>query len=149
MKFYLFDTMRTCCLLQLVLLAVFFVSVSVTRADIITFQYEGELTKVDSSLGGTFFVGDSFSGTYTFDSDTPPTVEYSWFFDYPNAIIDMSFNSGNFMASADNGSMSEDYFDAVTSFFYAYSESISSPAIAGLDPNYMSLGGIQTMGVHQ
>ncbi len=139
MKFYLFGTMRTYFLMQLVLLTVFFVSVPTIRADIITFQYKGELTKVDSSLGGTFSVGDSFKGTYTFDSDTPSVNHYEWF-DYPNAIIDMSFNSGNFFASANNGSMSEDYFDAVTSFFSAYSESISSPSIAGLDPNYMSLG---------
>ena len=110
------------------------------RADIITFQYEGELTDVDAQLEGTFSVGDSFAGTYTFNSDTPVDDAFIAYFEYPNTIIDISFNSGNFMASANNGSMSEDYFDAVTSFFSVYSESISSPSIAGLDPNYISLG---------
>ena len=139
MKFYLFGTMRTCFLMQLVLLAVFFVSVSVARADIITFQYEGELTDVDALLEGTFSVGDSFAGTYTFNSDTPINGDFGAYYEYPNAIIDMSFNSGNFMASADNGTMAEDYFDRVTADFYIFSESISSPSINGLNPNYMLL----------
>jgi hypothetical protein len=116
MKSYLFGTIRTRFLKQLILLPIFFVSAPAIQADIITFRYEGELTHVDAPLEETFSVGNSFSGTYTFDSDTPP-VDGLAYVEYPNAIIDMSFNSGNFMASADNGSMSEDYFDAVSSFF--------------------------------
>ncbi len=138
MKFYLFGTMRTCFLLQLVLLAVFFFSAPAIQADIITFQYEGELTSVDAPLEGTFSVGDSYSGTYTFDSDTPVNDSFAYF-EYPNAIIDMSFNSGNFMASANSGDMSENYFDRETSLFSTDFKSISSSSIAGLDLNTMFL----------
>jgi len=135
MKSYLFGTIRTRFLKQLILLPVFFVSAPVIQADIITFRYEGELIHVDAPLEETFSVGNSFSGTYTFDSDTPPVDDGLAYVEYPNAIIDMSFNSGNFMASADNGSMSEDYFDAVSSFFTIDFESPSSTSIAGLNPH--------------
>ncbi len=113
MKFYLFGTMRTCFLMQLVLLAVFFVSVSVARADIITFQYDGELTEVDAPLEGTFSVGGSFSGTYSFTLDVPPD-EFG--FNYGHFIYDavtaMTFRSNGFMASANTGYISIDFEDA-------------------------------------
>jgi hypothetical protein len=47
---------------------------STVVAAMITFQFGGVVTSVDDrngALGGTVNVGDPFSGTYTFDSDTP------------------------------------------------------------------------------
>ncbi len=138
MKFYLFGTMRTCFLTQLVLLlTVFFVSIPIIRADIITFQYEGELTGVDTELGGEFSVGDKFSGSYSFNTDSadPHFDDSSIYFhpdrEFPNAISNMmiSFSKDGidyYTASATNGGISEDFWDEP--FYY----SIDIGPISGL-----------------
>ncbi len=118
MKLYLFSIMRTCFLIQLVLLTVYFISVPAVRADLITFQFEGELTRVDTPLEGQFSVGDSFGGTYTFESNTPMVVTdlsgvitefdddveyYMYKHHYPDAIKALDFSSGSYMAVAESG----------------------------------------------
>ncbi len=120
MKFYLFSTIRTCFLMQLVLLTVFFVSVSFVRADIVTFQFTGELTGVDTPLEGEFSVGDTYSGTYTFESNTPDPEADNGFFSYPDAILDMSLSSGAFTASASGGNLYYDFEDVndITASFH-------------------------------
>jgi hypothetical protein len=114
MKFYLLGTMRTCILKQLVLLTVFFISVSGVHAEPITFRYEGTLTDVDAPLQGTFSAGDSFFGTYTFDSDSPGSSDHNdpgdqfLTYHFNNAVSAMSFNSGNYKASATTGIITQD-----------------------------------------
>ncbi len=94
MKFYLFGTIRTRFLMQLVLLAGFFVSVSVVRADIITFQYEGELVEVSPELDQQFSIGDEFNGSYTFESDIPNTGSPGYYL-----FSSMAFSSGTYIYS--------------------------------------------------
>ena len=111
MKFYLIGTMSTCFFTQLLLLTIFFVSVPAVQADIVTFQFEGELTDVETLLEEGFTVGDSFTGTYSFESDSSEVAgeEVGGVFLYPNAIFEMSFSSGAFTASATTGDIHEDF----------------------------------------
>ncbi len=141
MKFYLFGTLRTRFLMQLVLLAGFFVSVSVVRADLITFRYEGELTSVDTALEGQFSVGDSFGGTYTFDSNTPMASIDKTNIDnyYPNAIVDMQFTSGSYMASSNNGLLNQFAEEVENWVFSTKFKSISGSSIESFSPSEMNL----------
>src|SRR5687768_12831328 len=42
---------------------------AVARAATITYAYTGTVTTVDSPLGGTFAVGDTFAGTFVLDTE--------------------------------------------------------------------------------
>jgi hypothetical protein len=132
MKFYLLGTMRTRILMQLVLLTVVFVFVSNVGAEPVTFRFEGTLTQVDTPLQGTFSTGDSFSGTYTFDSDSPENPEK----EYLNAISAMSFSSGAYVASASNGNID---LHNVESFVFnnAFSAPISGSLVGDFVPKSM------------
>ena len=148
MKFYLFGTMRTCFLMQLVLLAVFFISVPAVRADIITFRYEGELTSVDAPLEGQFSVGDSFRGTYTFKSDTTFVItdyyygediadDYYFLDVYPNVIKALYFSSGTYMAATESGDI-ETYEDDVATDYSANFNSVEGLSVGGYIPQEIS-----------
>ena len=99
--------------MQLVLLTGFFVSVSVVRADLIIYQFEGEITRVDTPLEGPISVGDSFGGTYAFESNTASVITY--FYDsgytelFSNAIKTLDFNSGSYVAVAESGDIRNQY----------------------------------------
>ena len=151
MKSYLFGTMRTCFLTQLVLLlTVFFVSIPIIRADIITFQYEGELTEVDTELGGEFSVGDKFSGSYSFNTDSAdPQYDDSIYFypdwSFPNAISNMmiSFSKDGidyYTASATNGGIYEDFWDEP--YYSIDIDSISGLSIESFVPDRLYLSWI-------
>ena len=141
MKFYLFGTLRTRFLMQLVLLAGFFVSVSAVRADLITFQFEGELTNVDTPLEGEFSVGDSFGGTYTFESNTEPVViiddgdGYGELF--PNTIQTLDFSSGSYVATAESGDITYYNFDFL--YYGAEFNSVDGFSVGGYIPQDMKL----------
>ncbi len=145
MKFYLFGTMRTCFLMQLVFLTVFFVSVSVVRADIVTFQFEGELTRVDTPLEEEFSVGDSFVGTYTFESNTPYPDDTGYFF-YRDAILDMSLSSGAFTASASGGNIYYDFHNEEDATGVNFNQDLASslddfvPALMSVDWKFSNFG---------
>jgi len=148
MKSYIFGTLRTRFLMQLVWLAVFFVSVSAVQADLITFQFEGELTSVDTPLEGQFSVGDSFGGTYTFESN-PETVisdyyegDYDDYFHtdlFPNAIKALDFNSGSYVAVAESGDINN-YSDDDISSSDAEFNSVDGSSVGGYIPQNMELG---------
>jgi hypothetical protein len=104
-------------LLRLVLFSLFYSSA--VWADIVTFQYKGVITKVDSELrrvGDSAFsgievgyeVGDTFSGEYTFSTDSPPEDLRNGGIAaiYKNVITGMSFASGRNSFSATKGSFS-------------------------------------------
>jgi len=113
MKFYLLGTMPNRILMQLLLLAVVFIPVSDVGAEPVTFRFEGTLTQVDTPLQSTFSTGDSFEGTYTFDSDSPGSTfdPFGQFvvYDFTNAVSAMSLNSGNYKASATTGDITQDF----------------------------------------
>lgn len=116
MKFYM-SKIQNCCLSGAVLLALFFVSA--VRAEMLTYQFEGEISYVDRALEGGFSVGDSFMGTYTIDSDSPLRIwsyiaTEPYYEDYyvgyrDNAVSSMSFSSGAVTASASSGEIRIDY----------------------------------------
>jgi hypothetical protein len=41
------------------------------QAELVTFAFEGTLSQIDAPLNSTWSPGQAFSGTYTFDSNTP------------------------------------------------------------------------------
>ena len=139
MKFYLFRTMRTCFLMQLVLLAVFFVSLPAVRADIITFQFEGELTEVDSSLQEIFSTGEGFTGSYTFDTASASFYFYDVpFGEFSNVISAMSFSSGTYnITTPANGIIRQDFIDEWD--YRVDLQAISDFPVNGFVPDAMGL----------
>ena len=90
--------------LQPILLAVFFVNAPITRADIVTFYFEGEITNFDTPLKWTFSEGESFTGAYTFDSNVPASPPpFNGNAEFPNSISHMLFNTERFQATAISG----------------------------------------------
>ena len=109
MNFSFFRYLRTNSLPLVGFLAVF-ISISNVQANMVPFQFEGELTEVDKPLLGTFSTGDKFTGSYTFDSTIVGTLEGNTVV-HENAISAMSFTTGTYTASATNGFI--EYFDAL------------------------------------
>jgi len=155
MKSYIFGAQRTRFLMQLVLLAGFFVPVSAVRADLITFQYEGELTRVDTPLEGQFSVGDSFGGTYTFESNTISVIEHysededltddipddEWEIEhFPNAINALDFSSNNYMAGAENGDIEISIYEGAESTYIAGFTEMDGLSVGGYTPQRMRIG---------
>jgi hypothetical protein len=122
-------------------LTVFTISISQVHASMIAFKFEGELTQVDSTLSDTFSTGERFSGTYTFDDETPydeslihgsiPSADFS------NAISKMSFSSGNYNASATNGKISQVFNDGDR--YFASFEPVSGSAVRDFVPDEINV----------
>lgn len=120
MQSNLLATMRACLLTLSAPLAVFVVSMSSAHANI-TFKFEGELTSVDNALSGTFSTGDKFTGTYTFDETRfDPHDETVYVEEFKNSISAMSFTTNNYIATATNGDIDQEF-----ELFFQYSISIS------------------------
>lgn len=105
---------RNSFLSRLVLFSLF--SSSAVWADIVTFQYKGVITEVDSELRRVgdsassgievgYEVGDTFSGEYTFSSDSFVTggSRSGSYASYRNAVTGMSFVSGRNSSSYAEG----------------------------------------------
>ena len=158
MNFCFLNTLRTNSLALVGILAVF-LSITNVQANMVTFQFEGELTQVDSPLSGTFSTGDKFNGTYTFDSTSVGTIGVGDKF-YENAVSEMTFTTGTYTASAKNGLI--DYFDAIDPdafeidtpldigegiFVNSASSLISGASVNGKDPTRISLNWLLSDGV--
>jgi hypothetical protein len=137
MKSCLFAIKRTRFLMKLMLLTVILVSIPAIQADIITFQYEGEITSVDTGLEGVFSIGDSFEGTYTFESDTDSFSGRAPVFFFENAISATSFTSDTFTASGNSGAFD---FDEDHGFYTAYLGFGSVAPVGDFTPLSLSLG---------
>ncbi len=88
-------------------------SISDSHATKVTYQFEGEITKVDTPLDGEFQIGDLFTGTYIFDLDTPDRND-SFDFDnftgdraFINTISAMTFTSNSYTVEATNGDITK------------------------------------------
>lgn len=84
----------------------------------VTYQYKGEIISVDSPLTETFSIGDTFTGTYTFDSaipanpdNTPPFSPGRGFFQ--DTIRAASFTSGNYSAAGTSGAFLNQFFENI------------------------------------
>ena len=134
MKFYLFGALRTRLLIQLVLLAGFFVSISAVRADLITFQYEGELVEVSPELNQQFSIGDEFNGSYTFESDIPNTGSPGYYL-----FSSMAFSSGTYTASANKITWIQSPLSNGHTHIESYTLSVSGPPIINFVPHWMAI----------
>jgi hypothetical protein len=101
--------MRASILMLLASLTVLIISISHVHASMVTFQFEGELTSVDSELSNEFSEGDTFKTSYTFDTTSPATRSSPFidgsivripFASFDNAITAMSFEIRPYSASA-------------------------------------------------
>jgi hypothetical protein len=111
----------------------------------VTFQFEGRLTSVDSELTSEFAVGDKFTGTYTFNPNVPPDdpdlAELVGTFTFANAVSAMSFTSGNYnISSVANGSIINDFQD--DDLYQAAISPVSGTSIGDYAPRSMSLSWI-------
>jgi hypothetical protein len=93
----------------LIVLAVFAalaaLGTSRSQADLITFYFQGTVNNVNPVLSGEFSVGERFSGSYTFDSDTPNTSggDPPNFGLYTGALTALSFTIDSYTGSATDG----------------------------------------------
>jgi hypothetical protein len=113
MKLQVYKNIVTCIL-------VLFMSITTANAELITFRYEGVITEVGPRLRRVgydldaennyanvfgYAPGDTFSGEYTFESESPNENNTSLDSFYPNVISGMSFVSGRNNLSATNGNI--------------------------------------------
>jgi len=65
------------------------------RASLITFSFEGSIKSMSDSLNSYFEIGQTMSGSYTFDSNTPDTHTSSEYGNYHESIIDLEVTVGD------------------------------------------------------
>jgi hypothetical protein len=113
MQLNILDIIRINRIKPLGFLALFVLSISNVQAVPITFQFEGKLTSVTAQLSGTFSTGDTFSGTYTFDSAAPVTATHTFgaYEEFDNAVSSMSVSGNGYTAFASNGDITHDFED--------------------------------------
>jgi hypothetical protein len=66
----------------------------------VTITFTGTLDSVDSPLGGTFAVGQSLTGSYTFESTTAARAGSTSTFAVFDALTSLSFTLGSYSASS-------------------------------------------------
>ena len=66
----------------------------------ITFNFTGTVTGVDSSLSPTFSTGQTLTGSYTFESTTPPRAGSDSSFAVYDALTAVNFSIGSYSASS-------------------------------------------------
>ena len=97
----------------------------------VTFQYEGKLTSVDNELSSEFSGGDTFKGTYTFDTTVPRNnLNGSW----DNVISAASFVRGDYTVSSTNGSI----FAGIDGHF-ATIDQVSGQPVKGYLPSFIGV----------
>jgi hypothetical protein len=137
MKTRLLGSMRAYILTLFVSIAVLVVSISHVHASMVTFQFEGELTRVNNELSSEFAVGDTFKGSYTFDTSIGSGTSLPSLSRYPHVITAMSFVSGGYTASATNGDVDLDLegFNDYDVFF----DPVSGQSVENYLPTTMGL----------
>jgi hypothetical protein len=70
------------------------------RADLFTFEFTGTVDGVDPALAGSFVVGDSLSGSYTFDSAVVARAGSNSTFAVFDALTNVDFTLGMFGGSS-------------------------------------------------
>jgi len=67
------------------------------HADVLTFQFAGQLTTVAAAVSGTFFPGEAYSASFTFDSNAVPTISGPVVSQYP--LISAHVTIGSYVAT--------------------------------------------------
>ena len=88
--------------------------VSTAQAAVVTVSFQGSIGAVDSVLNGSFSVGDTIIGTYTYDSATANTaIPNNNYSDYRNAVKSLSVSvtkSGGYTASLNSSLENQIYY---------------------------------------
>jgi hypothetical protein len=136
-KIRFFGSMRTSFLMLLASLTVLVLSISHVHASLVTYQFEGELIRVDSELSSEFSVGDTFKMAYTFDTSIPAERQGSDVLEYSDVISAMSFASGKYTASGTRGSVFVGFNEPDT--YQAFFIPLSGDTRGGFSPLVMLL----------
>lgn len=73
---------------------------SEARAALITYDFQGTIDSVDPALAGTFSIGQSLSGLYTFESTTAARAGSDSTFAVFDALTNLAFTLGTYSASS-------------------------------------------------
>jgi hypothetical protein len=102
----------------------------------ITFQFTGIVSTVDAPLAGTFSVGQSFSGSYTFDSNLIDTFPADPTVGRYTPVV-YSFNVGSYHGSGANG-MIQVQTSPVQEYLFDAQPFVASP-VNGFPPSQFHL----------
>lgn len=94
-------------------------------AELVTFNFSGYLDTVDADGGrpDDFFVGRRFSGSYTFETTTPDTVDSPYSYYGENALTEMAFSIGSYSLTEQANELIDG--GALQPGYYGYYSSIS------------------------
>ncbi len=143
MKVRFFGSMRACFLTLSELISALIASTSHVRTSMFTFQFEGKLTRVDDELSSEFSEGDTFKGTYTFDTTVSPfDLEFllrgeNRSFIWKDVISAVSFISRAYTASSTNGSIFYEHDNANN--YSADFDQVSGRPVRGYLPSSMGV----------
>lgn len=134
MQSRLLGAVLTCILTLSASLTTMVFSASNAHASAMTFNFTGELIRVDTPLSGAFTTGNKFSGSYTFDSNAtsnqpgPSPIAF-----FTNAISNLSLSVGSepYTASATNGDIGYDFEGGDASYDASVTGSISAASAEG------------------
>ncbi|HEV3166300.1 MAG TPA: PEP-CTERM sorting domain-containing protein [Isosphaeraceae bacterium] len=114
------------------------------RGDLISYSFGGTVDSVDPALAGTFLVGQTLAGAYTFDSTTAATAGSNSTFAVFNALTHVNFTIGSYSASSsgapeiqvdNNPPLPDDDRYALVS---RASQGLTGPSVGGLPLNFFS-----------
>jgi len=126
-------------LLTIAVLSIGMFDAAVADATPITFNFAGNVASVDSSLGSTFSVGQTLSGSYTFESTTADSEVDPAFGLYGNALTTLSFTIGSYIGTLGVGasefavSNSPPPPTGIGDFYDLTADPVSGPSV-GSDP---------------
>lgn len=123
-------------LMTLVILLSGLLGTSHVHANMIKFYFQGVFTSVDQTLSNTFTTGETFSGTYMFDSSTPSEGSFS-VINFSKAIKAMDFLSANYKTTGSQGTIYQD--GEANNYYSANIKTIPEETIGNLSPLDMSL----------
>ncbi len=112
------------------------------RAGLITFSFAGTVDSVDPTLGGTFLVGQTLTGTYTFESTTVARAGSNSTFAVFDALTNLDFTLGSYSASSSGAPEIQVDNDPPLPNVDRYavvsraSDGLTGPAVAGQSLNF-------------
>jgi hypothetical protein len=115
-----------------------------SRADAgpITISFTGTVDAVDAGLAGTFSIGDSLTGNYTFESTTAPRAGSTSTFAVFDALLSLDFTLAAYSASSTGAPEIQIDNDPGAPFFDRYavvsraSDGLTGPTVSGMALNF-------------
>ncbi len=112
------------------------------NAGLFSFSFSGTVDLVDPALAGTFSVGQALTGSYTFESTTPPRAGSTANNAVFDALTDLDFEVGAYSASSSGAPEIQIDNDPGLPFHDRYavvsrsSDGLAGPAVGGLALNF-------------